>query len=33
MTAGDPATQTNQVFLLDISDLEPTAGIPDVLSR
>jgi hypothetical protein len=28
LTAGDPATQTNQVFLLDIADLEPTAGVP-----
>jgi len=30
LTGGDPATQTNQVFLLDISDLAPTAGIPDL---
>lgn len=30
MTAGDPATRTNQLFLLDISDLSATTGIPDV---
>ena len=28
MTGGDPATETNQLFLLDISDLSPTRGIP-----
>ena len=27
LTAGDPATETNHLFLLDIRDLEPTAGI------
>jgi hypothetical protein len=32
MTAGDPTTQTNQIFLLDISDLEPTRGIHEVVS-
>ncbi|HXG39565.1 MAG TPA: hypothetical protein VNJ28_01350 [Candidatus Limnocylindrales bacterium] len=33
MTAGDPVTRTNQIFLLDVSDLEPTGGIPDPSSR
>jgi hypothetical protein len=28
MTGGDAATETNQVFLLDISDLSETRGIP-----
>ena len=32
VTGGDPASQTNQVFLLDISDLDVTAGIPDLRS-
>ncbi len=31
ITAGDPDTRTNQLFLLDIADLEPTRGVPDVL--
>jgi hypothetical protein len=31
ITAGAPDTRTNQVFLLDIADLEPTRGVPDVL--
>jgi hypothetical protein len=30
VTAADGETRTNQVFLVDIADLEPTAGIPDV---
>jgi hypothetical protein len=30
ITAGDPAIGTNHLFLLDIADLEPTAGIADV---
>jgi hypothetical protein len=30
LTGGDPTTHTNHVFLLDIADLEPTAGIPQV---
>lgn len=33
ITAGDPETRTNQVFLLDIADLAPTLGIPDVRTR
>lgn len=33
ITAGDPATRTNQLFLLDIADLPATAGIPDVRAR
>jgi len=32
MTGGDPETQTNQVYLVDASDLPVTAGIPDVVS-
>jgi rhamnogalacturonyl hydrolase YesR len=33
-TAGDPATKTDQVFLLDISDVKDTQGItPDLLSH
>jgi len=32
-TAGDPRTRTNHIFLLDVSDLNPTAGVgPDLLS-
>jgi hypothetical protein len=32
-TGGDPATQTTQMFLLDVSDLRDTAGIsPELLS-
>lgn len=32
-TGGDPSTKTNHIFLLDVSDLEPTQGIsPDLLS-
>jgi hypothetical protein len=30
VTGGDPASQTNHVFLLDISDLDVTTGIPDL---
>lgn len=30
MTAGDPATGTNQIFLLDAADLQDTAGIPSL---
>jgi hypothetical protein len=30
MTAGDPRTQSNHMFLLDIAGLAPTQGIPDV---
>ena len=30
MTAGDPRTGTNHIYLLDVSDLEPTEGIPEV---
>lgn len=30
MTAGDPATQTNHIYLLDIADLPDTTGIPAV---
>lgn len=33
MVAGDPETQTNQIFLLDASDLTETAGIPDVTHK
>jgi hypothetical protein len=32
VTGGDPVTETNQVFLVDISDLAPTAGVPDITS-
>jgi hypothetical protein len=32
ITAGDPDTATNQLFLVDIADLAPTGGIPS-LSR
>jgi len=32
LTGGDPASGANQVFLLDISDLVATSGIP-TLSR
>jgi len=28
--AGDPKTKTNHIFLMDVSDLQPTRGIPDV---
>ncbi len=31
MTAGDPTTRTNHIYMLDIADLEPTQGIPDVM--
>ena len=30
LTGGDPTSGTNHVFLLDISDLDRTTGIPDV---
>jgi hypothetical protein len=30
-TAGDPATETNHIYLLDIADLTPTEGIPEVM--
>jgi hypothetical protein len=33
MTGGDPATETNQIFLLDIADLSATAGIPALNPR
>lgn len=29
-TAGDPLTETNHLFLLDVADLADTAGIPDL---
>jgi hypothetical protein len=33
LTAGDPASRTNQLFLLDVSDLKDTQGIsPELLS-
>lgn len=32
ITAGDPETRSNQLYLLDIADLEPTRGIPDVVA-
>jgi hypothetical protein len=30
-TAGDPTTETNHIYLLDIADITPTEGIPDVM--
>jgi hypothetical protein len=30
LTGGDPDSRTNHVFLLDVSDLAPTAGIPEL---
>jgi len=33
MTAGDPATQTNHIFLLDAADLTATQGIPRIRIR
>ena len=31
MTGGDPDTETNHLFLVDISDLEETQGIPKLV--
>jgi hypothetical protein len=31
MTGGDPVTQTNHIYLVDIADLNPTEGIPSVI--
>ncbi len=33
LTGGDPTTSTNQVFLVDISDLDATSGIPELRAR
>jgi hypothetical protein len=30
MIGGDPQTQTNHFYLLDVSDLAPTKSIPQV---
>jgi hypothetical protein len=32
ITAGDPRDRTNQLFLLDIADLEPTRGVPALVT-
>ncbi|MDA3960261.1 MAG: hypothetical protein PF961_05695 [Planctomycetota bacterium] len=29
LLAGDPATQTNHLYLMDVSDVPPTRGLPD----